>query len=430
MKSFDELKITHQHTPRFPDFAAGEYVQRVARLREEMEQQDVDALLLTDQKNVRYVSGMYEVGWIVPAYFYAIVLPRDERLPAALFVPEGDQIQAQASWIETVVRWDFPVGFFTGGAVGMHLAESLTRWLQKQELHRGRVAAELGAHFRIGLSIECFDSLRCALPGVQWCDCGSVVWPVRSIKSAEEIRRIREACRISCLGVRAGFEAIRVGASEREIANVMAARMHAEGSSEIRCLSLYAGPDRAMWADSLPRREMIMEPGSLVQFDGGCTYDGYFCDFKRMASIGQPTAEQQMYFDLARASQEAALAVMRPGVPLSEVYHASQRPFEEAGLGDFVAWCKNMGWSSIGHNVGLDIHEMPGISIDNDDSLRPNMVLAVEPWIWHGPSGHFPYWECTEKYGLEDIVLITENGHEILTPDSLVGRDLWVVSEG
>jgi len=427
MNGSDELKITYQHRLRFPDFPAEEYVSRVTRLREEMDRQGVDALLLTEQKNVRYVSGMYEVGWIVPAYFYAVVLPRDEGLPAALFVPEGDQFQAQASWIETVVRWDFPIGFYAGEGVGMHLIESLTRWLKRQGLHHGQIATELEAHFRLGLSVECFDSLRRALADVQWCDCGAVMWPVRSIKSAEEIHRLREAGRISCLGVRAGFEAIHVGASEREIANVMAARMYAEGASDIGFLTLNAGPDRAMWPDSIPRREMILRPGSLVQFDGGCTYDGYFCDFKRMASVGQPTAEQQKYYDLARASHEAAIATVQPGVPASEVYHASQRAFEEAGLGDFVAWCQKMGWSSIGHNVGLDIHEMPGISIDNHEPLRPNMVMSLEPFVWHG--GEFPYWECSGKYGLEDVVLVTKTGHEVMTPESLISHDLWVVTE-
>lgn len=426
MNSSGELKITRQSTSLFSDFPADEYVRRVARLREEMDRGGVDALLLTQQENVRYVSGLYEVGWIVPAYFFTVLLPRDENRPAALFVPEGNQIQSQQSWVETVVRWDYPIGFYTG-AVGAHLVESLTRWLQTQGLHRGRIATELGAHFRMGLSIECFDDLRRALPEVEWCDCGSVVWPVRGIKSAEEIRRIREACRISCAGVRAGFEAMHAGTSEREIANVMAGRMHAEGSSDIRFLSLYAGPDRALWADSVPRRDMIMRPGSLVQFDGGCTYDGYFCDFKRMASIGPPTAEQRKYYDLARSSHEAALAVIEPGVPASDVYYASQRVFEEAGLGDFCAWCKEMGWSSIGHSVGLEIHEMPGVSINNHRPLQAHMVLAIEPFVWHG--GCFPYWDCSGKYGLEDVVWVTETGHEVLTAESMISHDLWIAAE-
>jgi Xaa-Pro dipeptidase len=418
------LKITEQkRTGYFADCSRPEYERRLCRLREEMDRRNVDGLLLTRETNVRYVAAFYEVGWIVPAYFYMVFLPRDERLPPAIFCPEGDQIQTEASWIETVIRWDFPVGFYTGG-VGQSLVEATVAWLSQLGLSQANVGAELGAHFRIGLSVECFDAIRAKLPQVHWVDCGDILWTVRSIKSGEEIRRLREACRISSLGVRDGFNALREGASERDIANVMAASMYAHGGSEIRFLSLYAGPERALWADSIPRREMTIQPGSLLQFDGGCTYDGYFADFKRLACLGEPTAEQRHYFEVVKRSQQAALDVAGPGVPYGALYEASQLVLREAGYGAFVDWCQQVGWSSIGHNVGLDIHEMPGISIDNEQRLSANMVLAIEPFLYHG--GHFPLWEVTQKYGVEDMILITENGIEILTPETLISRDIWI----
>src|SRR5262245_44932703 len=142
-----QLKVTQQkRTGFFADCSREEFERRLRRLREEMAAQNVDGLLLTQQSNVRYATGFYEVGWIVPAYFYLSFLPRDERLPPALFVPEGDQIQTEASWIEAVVRWDFPVGFYTG-KVGDALVEALALWLKKLGLSRAMVATELSAHF-------------------------------------------------------------------------------------------------------------------------------------------------------------------------------------------------------------------------------------------------------------------------------------------
>ena len=67
---------------------------------------------------------------------------------------------------------------------------------------------------------------------------------------------------------------------------------------------------------------------------------------------------------------------------------------------------------------------MPGISIDNNTPLQPNMVIAVEPYIWH--AGRFPLWELPNKYGREDMLLVTKEGFEILTPDSIVSRELWI----
>ena len=421
------MKITTQvRTGLFADCTRDEFERRLGRLREEMERHGVDALLLTSETNIRYATGFYEVGWIIPAYFYAAIIPREAALPPAIFCPEGDQIQTQSSWIETVVRWDFPVGFYTG-KVGQGLVDAILAWLDRLGLSEARLATETGAHSRIGLSIEAFDAIRSGLPGARWSDAGDVIWPVRAVKSAEEIRRLREASRISCLGVRAGFEAIHAGVTEREIANVMSAAMHANGGSEVRFLSLYAGPDRALWADSIPRREMAMAPGALVQFDGGCTYDGYFCDFKRMAAVGAPTADQLRFYDVARASEASAIDAVRPGVTCGDVYEASQDSIRRAGYGDFVDWCQSMGWSGVGHGLGLDIHEYPGISIGSEVVLQPGMVLALEPFFYH--DGRYPLWEVAGKYGLEDVVLVTDTGHELLTPDSLISRDIWVAAD-
>jgi Xaa-Pro aminopeptidase len=169
---------------------------------------------------------------------------------------------------------------------------------------------------------------------------------------------------------------------------------------------------------------MILRPGSLLQFDGGCTYDGYYADFKRMAGLGEPTPDQQRWYDVARASEQAALDLIAPGVTYGAVYEASQQVLRDAGCGDFVNWCQQVNWTSIGHNVGLDIHEMPGVSASSEAVLQPNMVVCIEPFVYH--EGRFPLWEVPNKYGLEDMVLVTESGHEILTPDSLIGRDIWI----
>jgi len=418
-----EKTVQQVRTGVLPDCTREEFDRRLRRLREEMDRAGVDGLLLTQETNVRYATGWYEVCWAIQGYFWMAFIPRDESLPPALIVCSGGYPQTQGSWVETLVTWDFPVGFYMGD-LGGAVVESVVAWLKDLGLSESHIATEMGAHFRMGMSVEMFDRLRTALPGARWSDCGEIVWPVRGIKSDEEVRRLRESVRITCLGIRAGFEAIRDGTSEREIASIMSAEMHARGGSEIRSLILYAGPDRALWADSTPRREVIIRPGSLIQFDGGCTYDGYYTDIKRFASLGQPTADQGRYYDLARASQEAAIDTVAPGVPYSAVYEASQQVLRDAGYGEFVDSCQRAGMSAIGHNVGLDIHEMPGISGRTDDLLQPNQVICIEPFFFH--DGRFPISEVKNKYGLEDMVLVTDSGHEVLSPDSMLSRDIWV----
>src|SRR5689334_5366209 len=153
-----------------------------------MERAQVDALLLTDKNNIRYTTGLFEVGWIVPAYFYMAIVPRASDLPVTLVVPEGDQIQAQQSWVNEVIRWDFLPGFFTA-PVGDDLVRKLSRRFHEFGLAHASIATETGPHFRARMSLEIWDELKRALPEVRWTDAGSVIWPVRSIKSTEEIRR-------------------------------------------------------------------------------------------------------------------------------------------------------------------------------------------------------------------------------------------------
>ena len=174
-----QLKITEQQNKGlFADCALEEHERRIARLREEMDREGVDGLYLTQETNVRYASAMLDVAWVIHAYFYTVFIPRDDTLPLALFVPNGGQIQTQASWIDTVVRWDFPPGFYMG-RVGDSLIESFAEWLRKLGLDKSTIATEMSAHFRLGLSVDVLDGLRDALPDVTWQDCGPVVWPVR-----------------------------------------------------------------------------------------------------------------------------------------------------------------------------------------------------------------------------------------------------------
>ncbi len=415
--------VRQVRTGVMPDCTKEEFNRRLTGLRRQMELNGIDGLLLTQESNVRYATGWYEVCWSIQAYFWMAFIPRDPALPPALIVCSGGYPQTQGSWVETLVTWEFPKGFYTG-KIGSTVVDAVVNWIGDLGLDQAHIATEMGAHFRMGMSVEMFDTLRRSLPDTHWSDCGEIVWPLRSIKSEEEIRRLRESARITCLGIKAGFEALYDGTTEREIANLMSATMHSNGGSEIRSLILNAGPERALWADSTPRREMKIRTGSLIQFDGGCTYDGYFTDIKRFASIGRPTLNQGKFYDLARASQEAAIETVGPGVPYSDVYEASQQVLRNAGYTSFVESCQQAGMSAIGHNVGLDIHEMPGISSTTGEILQPNQVICVEPYFFH--DGGFPISEVKNKYGLEDMVLVTNEGNEILSPDSILSRDIWI----
>jgi Xaa-Pro aminopeptidase len=294
--------------------------------------------------------------------------------------------------------------------------------LKQKKLFDAVIGMELGANMHVSLGVDHLDQLRNVLSGARILNATETIWKVRSIKSEGEIERLRKASEISCKGVKAGFERLRPGVTEREIARVMHEVMFAEGATETGLMCVYAGP-RLMWADSAPS-DYVLQKGDVVQFDGGCRYEGYWADFKRMAAIGEPRPDQRRDFELAKLGLEESLAVMQPGVPCGRVAEVAFEVNSRAGHKDLTQWCIDNGWSAVGHGVGLNIHEHPGLTIGSSSPIEENMVFAVEPFITGG--GKFPFWEAKEKFGLEDNLLITKDGIELLTKEEFVTHELWI----
>lgn len=404
----------------FPDFPLEEYQARWQRSRQAMKLAGIDALLLTNQENLRYFAGFNQGAWCCKHFYFFMLLPCDESIPPALIFANGFQHLAKVSWVEEVHHWAWPKAFYMSHET--NAIPLIAEVLRQKKLFDGVIGMELGANMHLGLGADHFDQLRHALPKARITDATDTIWTVRSIKSPGEIERLRKACEMSCIGVKAGFEKLRPGVTEREIARIMRAVMHEQGGTETGLLCVYAGP-RLMWADSTPS-DYVLQKGDVVQFDGGCLYEGYWADFKRMACIGKPRPDQRKFFDLAREGLEAALAVMKPGALSGEVFDAAFEVNNRAGYAELSRWCLENGWSAIGHSIGLNIHEHPGISAGNRLPLKANMAFAVEPFIT--AEGKFPFWDAREKYGLEDNVVVTQNGIDVLTSEELVTHDLWI----
>ncbi|MFN0166535.1 MAG: M24 family metallopeptidase [Bryobacteraceae bacterium] len=404
----------------FPDFPREEYLARWRRAREAIKAAGMDALLLSNQENLRYFAGFHQGAWECKHFYFFLLLPADETIPPVLLFANGFQHQARCSWVEEVRHWKWQKAFYMSHET--NAVPLIAEVLREKGLDGGTIGMELGANMHLGMGARHFDDLRQAVARAQIVDGTDAIWSVRAIKSPAEIERLREAARISCLGVKAGFEALRAGVTERQIAGVMHEAMFGAGATRTGLMCVYGGP-RLMWADSTPS-DYAFRKGDVIQFDGGIIYEGYWCDFKRMAAIGEPTAEQRRHFELACRGLERALETMGPGVASRDVFHAAFAVNNEAGYGDFSAWCLENGWSAIGHSLGLNIHEHPGISAASPAVLEPGMVFAVEPYITLG--GKFPFWDATEKYGLEDNVVVTADGIEMLTKEEYVTHDLWI----
>jgi Xaa-Pro aminopeptidase len=137
-------------------------------------------------------------------------------------------------------------------------------------------------------------------------------------------------------------------------------------------------------------------------FDFGVILAGYCSDMTRTVHVGRAQGEATRVYEAVREAQEAALERVKPGVAVGEVDRAARKLLQNSNLGKFFT-------HSTGHGLGLEIHEAPRVAAGQDEPLRPGMVITIEPGVY-----------LPGRYGvrIEDTVVVTETGCEVLTPCS------------
>jgi Xaa-Pro aminopeptidase len=397
---------------RWAEFPAEEYARRYARLKTLMEAERIDAALFTQEENVRYFSGYLSVLWVSKFRPLTALLPTDIAVDSAVLVSGQELGNAKATaWVER------PESFSPQHPPMPYLASLI----KERVGAKARIGIELGFGQRLGMNIEQLLELEALLPEVEFVDITPLSECVRMLKSPAEIDVMREGCRISCEGVRAGWEAIKVGISERDILSVIAARMFelgAEvGSQKGSCFGIMAG-ERLNLSNAVANGNLKMAKGDMVLVDGGANYKGYVTDFIRQASIGPVDPETQKWIDVATEANRRTIEAIRPGVVASDVYDVALQVFAEHGLEKYNKM------TIVGHGIGADIHELPwlgeaGTVYTSETKLREGMVLSIEPVLASDPEkGPFG------RFIVEQMVAITATGTELLTGS--IPETVWI----
>jgi Xaa-Pro aminopeptidase len=398
-------------TARYAEFPHAEYHRRYARACRLMAREGLDGVLVTQDLNVRYFAGYVSLLWASRFRIMAALLPADPAVGPCLVVPGQETGNAvHTAWIADITAYPDQADPIP------HLAHAI-----RTRFARGRIGTELGFGQRLGMTIEQFEALKRAIAPVELVSATPLIQAVRMLKSAAEIGRLRRACEISQAGVRAGFEALKPGMTEKELAAVMASTMYAHGAefgAQPSFMVVMSGPARYQTVNALASDKPI-EQGDLVLVDGGAVYGGYATDFIRQACLGVPTAQQRRWFDIAVEANDAAIAAIRPGVSGADVYAAALAVFERAGLAQYNAI------NIVGHGTGMEVHELPwlgegGRVYTSSTVLEEGMVVCIEPVI-AGMDG--PQWRAG-AFIVEDKVAVTATGADVLTRD--LDKRLWV----
>ncbi len=220
---------------------------------------------------------------------------------------------------------------------------------------------------------------------------------LRTIKSPEEVQAIREAQALADRVFAQVRPMIRAGVRELDVALELELGLRRAGAEVGFDVIVASGPRGAMPHGAASER--VIEDGDLVTIDFGARLHGYHSDMTRTLAVGTPTSEMQRVYGVVLEAEEAAIAAVKPGVRCADLDALARGILERHGLGEAFA-------HSLGHGVGLNIHEAPGLRKTSEEVLAAGMVITIEPGAYLPGVG---------GVRIEDLLLVTEDGYEVLS---------------
>jgi Xaa-Pro aminopeptidase len=248
------------------------------------------------------------------------------------------------------------------------------------------------------LSVDQLSALRKACRPTKLKPAGGLVGRLRVCKDATEVRRIRESGKVAVAAFKAMCRKIRVGMTEQDLAARLEYEMKIRGAAGPSFPTITAEGPNASLPHAVPGKRKVRK-GSAILFDWGAVVGHYCSDLTRVVFVGRIPPRIRKIYQIVLAAQEAGIQAVRPGAEFKEVDAAARKVIARAGF------AKRFG-HGLGHGLGLDIHEPPSVRPLVPGRLEPGMVVTIEPGIYLPGVG---------GVRIEDDVLVTKNGFEVLT---------------
>jgi Xaa-Pro aminopeptidase len=375
-----------------------DYVERQRRLAERMEAEGVDVLFLAPSADLEYLTGVerqiphfgevsYPSGWVTGAFF----VPRSEPVFVfpRMFVAFDLKEQPRGELV-VVNETDDGLAIFE------------------------RVARGLGSGWTVAVGDRVWAETTLNLArifGAERLRTGSaLVNELRRLKTTEELEAMQRAIATVEQAMAAVTPLVVPGATMAQLAEAVEHELRAAGSrTPSFATHIFTGLEESDLDSHTKTAHEPLTEGRSVMFDFGGVVDGYCSDFGRTIYCGEPPDEYREVYELMLAAQEAGRAAAAAGTPASEVNAACRHPIENAGLGEHFR-------HRMGHGIGMDVHERPFISTEDDTPLQAGMTFTDEPSIII--PGRF-------SVRIEDIVVCEEGGGRKLNgyPAALVANN-------
>lgn len=353
-------------------------MEKLQRLFEKLSS-GIDVAFITSDINRRYFSGMKSSAGTVIAFREKAYLLIDFRY--------FEKASATVKSCEVILL--------------KNTKEQISELLKK---HNARTAA-VETH---SMTLHEFSDYKEKFPELEFVTedvLSDAINELRAEKSADEVSKIKQAQKIAEDAFENVLNFIRVGRTEKEIAFALDSYMLSHGAEGISFDTIALAGSNTSLPHGVPSEKKISS-GEFVLMDFGAVYEGYHSDMTRTVCVGEPTEKMRNVYNIVLEAQEKALSAAHAGMTGSELDKISRDIIAENGYGTYFG-------HSLGHGVGMEIHEFPNASPNSKAVLEENTVITVEPGIY-----------LPGEFGvrIEDFVVLTKNGCENLTnsPKNLI----------
>ena len=379
-------------------FPKEEYLKRLDNIHKKLENENIDAIVITSPANFRYFSGLDSNFWESPTRPWFLIISKNGKIKA--LIPSIGLSAIESTFIKDIEVWQSPNPKDEG--------TSLLKKIIKTFPKNSNIGFELGMETYLRMSIKEFLKIKKDLQEYNFIDSTNIVWSLRKIKSDLEIKNIEKVCSITSKVFNNLINKISLGMSEREIATIFKKDLINNGVDYIMYLSCASGINGYNQIICNPSEKKIGD-GDILIIDTGSTLNGYYCDFDRNFGFGNINQKSLDAYNKLWDATEKTLEIIKPGISCKEVYESLSKNLFSNNVKSNVG--------RMGHGFGLQLTEPPSIMIDDNTILEKNMILALEPSI-----------EIENDLILvhEENILITQNGNRLLT--SRTPKELPVIN--
>ena len=347
-----------------------DYKDRINSIRKSLSKSDIDTAFISSKDNIRYYSGFTGTLAFLLITEHKSIIVTDSRYTVRAQEESPDyeiyQLKSGDNWIKNSTdQIKSKVIGFEGNFVSFNMLNQLKERANKDLI---------------------------------WKDYSEQISKERVIKSKSEVEKIEAAISISDRAFNAVSKEIEVGMTEKEIAWEIEKEMRILGAESISFDTIVASGLNGSKPHHSPTNKQISN-GEAITIDMGAKLNGYCSDLTRTIFIGKPDEKFKKIYNIVLRSQLISIETAKDGMTGEEIDKISRDIISEEGFGEYFG-------HSLGHGVGLEIHENPGVGPNSKNEITPGMVYTIEPGIYIDGWGGLR---------IEDMVLMTDNGNKLLS---------------